>query len=154
MHKLKFKKLSRLLKNNTLIAKSIGENIHMLDNIEFFLIKQLPVDLKNHCHANNLVNKSLTLMVDSAAWSSKLRFIQPSLEQALRQEYPDVINTLNIKVRPATPVVSHQKEGKRRPFRPELSDNSRHIIQDMADGMEDSDLKESLIRLAKTRRKK
>jgi len=152
MYKLKFKKLSRLLKNNTLIAKSISDNIHMLENIEVFLKKQLPHELQNHCYANNLANKCLILMVDSPAWSSKLRFIQPSLEQALVQQYPEIINALKIKVRPATRPENTQPD-KDKSFRPALSDTSRSIIQDMAEGMDDSDLKESLIRLAKTKRK-
>ena len=149
MYKLKFKKLSRLLKNNTLIARSIDENIHLLENIKVFLEKQLPDELNNHCHANNIVNKRLTLIIDSPAWSSKLRFIQPALEQALTRQYPDIIETVKIKVRPAAP---KKKTDDKKHYRPQLSEKSRQIIQDMADGMDDSDLKESLIRLAKTRR--
>jgi len=152
MFKLKFKKLSKLLKNNKLVPESVRKNMSELANIEIFLQKNLPDGIKNHCFPLNISNMELTLMVESPAIHSKLRFILPMIEETFRQNYPLQINSIKIKVYPKK---KHQDDSSKKPARrPVLSDDTRSHLQSMANEMEESDLKDALNRLSKNRPQK
>jgi len=147
MFKLKFKKLSKLLKNNTLIPESVSKQLYVMENIEDFLSNMLPNDLKQHCYPLNVRNKKLVLVIDSPAWKSRLHYLLPTIEPALRKKFPKIIMDIELKIIPP----SLPPKPKLTPARKELTEQSRGIITSMADGMEDSDLKRSLERLGKHR---
>ena len=145
MFKLKFKKLSKLLKNNTLIPGSVSKKLYVMENIEDFLSNMLPNDLKQHCYPLNIRDGKLVLVIDSPAWKSKLHYILPSIEPALAKKFPKTIRGIELKIIPP----SVPPKPKLTPARKKLTEQSRGIITSMADGMEDSDLKRSLERLGK-----
>jgi len=148
MFKLKFKKLSNLLKNNKLVPVSVKNNLTELAKIEKILQQFLPEELKNHCFPLNIRKMELTLMVDSPAVHTKLRFTLPSLEQALQDHYHRKINLINIKICPKPLTIENPPQQSQRIA---LSSETRSHIQSMADEMEPSDLKDALSRLSKNK---
>ena len=152
MFKLKFKKISNLLKNNKLVPESIRKNMIELASIEFFLQKNLPDELRNHCFPLNISNMELTIMVDTPAMHSKLRFILPMIEETFKEKYSGDINAINIKVYPKETLIESQTKPVNK--RPALSEDTRSHLQSMADDMDDSELKEALTRLSRNRRVK
>ena len=150
MFKLKFKKLSNLLKNNKLVPPSVRENLSELANIEIFLRDNLPDELKDHCFPLNISNMELTLLVDTPAMHSKLRFILPMIEETFKQNYHKKIKSINIKVIPKKTILDNQSVKPNK--RPILSDDARTHLQSTANEMEESDLKDALTRLSRNRR--
>ena len=150
MFNLKFKKLSKLLKNNRMISDSVSKKLYVMENIEDFLSNLLPNDLKSHCYPLNVRDGKLILMLDSPAWKSRMHYSLPTIEPALIEKFPKHIRVVELKIVP----VGEQPKPKLTPARKELSDSSRDIISSMANGMDDSDLKNSLRRLSRNRNKR
>jgi len=138
------------LKNNKLVPTSIRKNMTELANIELFLQNNLPDELKNHCFPLNISNMELTIMVDSPAMHSKLRFILPMIEETFKEKYLGDINAINIKIYPKKTLIESTTKTVTR--RPALSDDTRSHLQSMADDMDDSELKDALTRLSRNRK--
>ncbi len=147
MSKLKYQKLHKLLKNNALIANSITETLYALQNIEIFLQDHVQQTLLQHIKPLNISGKTLVLMVDSPAWKSRLRFLLPDLEKKLQQHTGGKINHISIKIIPATDRQKRKTVGHNNARIP-LSTNSQAIITSLADTLDDSRLKASLLRLS------
>ena len=138
------------MKNNKLVPTSIRKNMTELANIELFLQNNLPDELKNHCFPLNISNMELTIMVDSPAMHSKLRFILPMIEETFKEKYLGDINAINIKIYPKKTLIESTTKTVTR--RPALSDDTRSHLQSMADDMDDSELKDALTRLSRNRK--
>jgi len=151
MFKLKFKKLSKILNNNKLVPESIRNNLIELAKIEIFLQQNLPAELQMHCFPLTINKRRLTMSVDSTAIHTRLRFVLPTLEQDLRQYTHQQIQSIDIKVYPANPVATVQPE-KQKTRRAALSEQTREHLSSMANEMEDSDLKQALIRLSRNKK--
>jgi len=147
MYKLKYKKLHKLLKNNSLIADTVTETLQALNNIEVFIHAQLPAGIRDHVKPLNIYGNTLVLEVDSPALKSRLRYLSPELEKNLRQHTANSISHLVIKVIPNAG--SNLKPSSGSSKRPPLSSNSQSIIKSLADSMDDSKLRSSLLKLSK-----
>ncbi len=147
MSKLKYQKLHKLLKNNTLIANSITETLYALKTIEVFLQKQVPEQLRAHIKPLNISGNTLVLMVESPAWKSRLRFVLPDLEKKLHQHTNGKINHVAIRIIPNRDRQTETKD-TRKNHRAALSSKSQDIIQALAGSLDDSKLKASLLKLA------
>ncbi|HEC30107.1 MAG TPA: DUF721 domain-containing protein [Gammaproteobacteria bacterium] len=150
MFKLKFNRIYMLLKNNKMIANSVTKSLSDMEKFEAFLKKNLPEEINKHCHPLHLTDSELVLVVDSAAWNTKLRFIIPSLEKKLRKHYPGQVRKIRIKV--CLNNVRHETPAREKHRRATLSEDSQSVIIESAEDMADSDLKESLLRLAGNRK--
>jgi hypothetical protein len=146
MQKLKYRKLNKLLKNNSLIASSITETLYALRHMELFVNEQLPVGLREHVKPLNISGFTLVLMVSTPAWKSKLRFQLPALEKQLQQKTGNQLRQISVKIVP-----EKQHEGNtsgKKIERSSLSLSSQSVIKGLADSLDDSRLKSSLLRLS------
>ena len=151
MQKLKYKKLHKLLKNNSLIANSITDTLYALKHMESFVNEQLPAGLREHVQPLNISGYTLVLMVSSPAWKSKLRFQLPSLEKQLQKKTGNRLRQISVKI---VPEKQHEgKTGDKKPVRSSLSLSSQSIIKDLADSLDDSKLKSSLLKLSQQNRR-
>jgi hypothetical protein len=151
MSKLKYKKLHKLLKNNALIANSITEKLYALKNIEIFLQEQIPEQLLQHIKPLNISGNTLVLLVDSPAWKSRLRFLLPDIEKKLQQRTAGKINHVTIKIIPDTDRHAGKSTNAKNARAP-LSSKSQAIINSLAENMDESRLKTSLLRLGQKKK--
>jgi hypothetical protein len=116
-----------------------------LKRLTQLLQAELNPSLAPHCHVARLTPSHLTIVVDSPAWSTRLRFQSNSLLRQLSKKYSifQGVNNIEIKVYPA------------RLTRPAPQSMPRHIspaaaetITDMANSIDEPGLKEALLRLA------
>jgi len=152
MYKLKYKKLHKLLKNNSLIANSVTETLYALNNIEQFLYAELPSGVREHVKPLNISGHTLVLETTTPALKSKLRYLTPELEKRLRHHTSNQLNRLVIKVIPNKGSIKKPSAGSKQ--RPPMSSNSRSIIESFADNIDDPKLKSSLLRLSKNATRK
>jgi hypothetical protein len=64
----------------------------------------LPEDLGTHVTGAVLHDDTVVILVDSAAWASRIRFHAPELVQSLAPRYDGVVARVRVKVRPAVHV--------------------------------------------------
>ena len=117
-----------------------------LDRLNRVIRRPLPADLRNHVHAVGIKKETLTVATDSAAWASKLRFLESTLTSACNQALDTRVR--RVRVRVIAPVPARQARTG-----PRLSAAGQECLQAAAEGMEDSKLKRALGRLARQRRK-
>lgn len=100
----------------------------------------------DHIYLASVSQDTAILYTDSPAWASKLRFRTQQLLDIIRKysEYPD-INTIRIKVSPGLfKPEDHETDGK-------LSPKTTKFLEEIANNIEDPDLKSALIRLSRNR---
>ena len=87
----------------------------------------------------------MTIMVDSAAWASKFRFVSHHLVPALNELDPIFKATKQIHVK-----VLNQRVEQEAPTyqRPQLNQENARGLETLADSVNDDDLKAALTRLA------
>ncbi len=111
--------------------------------IQALLNSHLPEQLNAHYQVAALEQGVLTLHTDSPAWAAKLRFLTGNLLNIVRDSgIPEPISTIRVKARP--PVTKPQDTGQR----PRLSPQTTRFLRDMADTIEDPELRASLLRLS------
>ena len=111
--------------------------------------EQLDENLAPHCYIGNLEPSYLTILVDSAAWASRLRFESSQLPDRLRNVHPAFARLQHIKVKIITELHGEQPAvhtpGAQRPH---LNPENARIINSLADSIDDAALQDALHRLA------
>jgi hypothetical protein len=106
---------------------------------------ELDSSLAPHCHVARLTPSQLTIVVDSPAWATRLRFQTTTLLRQLAKKHHifQSIKNIDIKIYPARlqrravpPVPRH------------LSSGAATVITDMANSIDNPGLKQALLRLA------
>ena len=105
----------------------------------------LDPSLKDHVRLSNMRPDTLILTVESPVWASKLRYMGSVLLQKMNNN-PHIfknISNIEIKVQPS------KKSVAKTPITPRyLSENAASCIQEMANSIDNSDLKKALNKLA------
>lgn len=105
----------------------------------------LEPDLAPHCYIGNIEKNQLTVMVDSAAWASKFRFLSQSILPALNELNPSFANVNSIQVK----ILNKPHEPIPIPYqRPELNQDNANGLLTLAENVDDDNLQEALTRLA------
>jgi len=110
------------------------------------LRQQLEPDLAVHCYIGRLDNDTLVILVDSAAWASKLRFHSQSLLPPLQAAHQSFAQIQQIRIK----ILSQSVTAPPPEFqRPTMNQENAQGLKTLADGIEDADLQAALVRLAK-----
>ncbi|MCU7937746.1 MAG: DUF721 domain-containing protein [gamma proteobacterium symbiont of Bathyaustriella thionipta] len=109
-----------------------------------FAEKVTVLGFSNKKNSNNDNQQALIVAAISPAWASKLRFYTPTLKRSLCAE-PQFNQLKKIVIRVAASKASVKKDNES----PLYSQNSAAIIQNSAEHIENNELKEALIRLAR-----
>jgi hypothetical protein len=107
------------------------------------LRRELPPPLSEHCLHAGLADRVLTLVADSSAWGSRLRFFAPELVKSLQEDYGPIEST-RIRIQP--PVRPGSSDPRASPA--SMSPGTVQLLRDAADGLGDTDLGRALRRLA------
>lgn len=135
--------INKLIKRNsafTNLSQTITEQQHLLEYIRALL----PKSIAPHCLAAVRNRSTLTLFVDSPAWSSRLRYLTAELLRSLNNNDPK-IDRIKIRIMP------HAVDSKtNRPKRhiKALPKEEAKQLQNVAESIEDDELSAALRRLA------
>lgn len=154
MKKLYPKSIGNILKNKNLFTNSLTEQTQILQQLTNILQSILPEPLARHCKVANIHphSKTIVLAASSPVWSSRLRFHSPRILKALQQDYQLPFYRSRIlvsKVEPEDigrirPVDMHPPGNKPQST---LSQNNAALVQKTAQAIENSELRDSLLRL-------
>jgi hypothetical protein len=137
--------LSALLKDNSRTPGKLCTHIDFLINLQARLCRFLAPPMNAHCTVANCAHDTLVLHADSPAWATKLRYHTTAI-LAYMQNAGDLpsLKTIRIKVVPVS------KQAPDTPVRPlSLSSASARLINQVAAGMPDGELRLSLLKLAR-----
>lgn len=135
------KSLKQILGSKTLGIQSLLQQSQQLKQLNAQLAHLLPLPLSLHCTAAGVSNRTLTLLVESPAWATRLRLQTPSIIKGLRNFQ---IEALTVKVRP--PQTTPQTPSR---ARPRMSPETANLLNNLAETTGDPKLKLALLRLAK-----
>lgn len=116
-----------------------------LKRLTRLLQAELNPSLAPHCHVARLTPPQLTIVVDSPAWSTRLRFQSPALLRQLARKHQifQGVTHIEIKIYPA------RLQRRAPPSAPRhISPDAATVITDMANSVDDPGLKQALLRLA------
>ena len=110
------------------------------------LRQQLQPDLAPHCYIGNLEQDYLVILVDSAAWASKLRFCAQSLMTQLNRAHHSFANVERLRVK-----ILNQSVQRAEPVfqKPQMNKENAQGLNTLADSVDDPGLQAALSRLAK-----
>lgn len=146
MARSKPNRISSLLTNNkSSAAHELIRHSSKLQQLEQLVQDSLPRNLSPHCTMANYRENILVLHVDSAIWSSKLRFFIPTLEYELKQHYEFThLKQVIIKTRP-----NYSKHHQASPQKASMSKNTADLLNNLADYVTNEDLASALRKLSK-----
>jgi hypothetical protein len=103
----------------------------------------LPQDLALECRVANVRDQVLTVHINNAAWATRLRFLTPGLLPNLNRLADfTAVNEIRLKV---VPVVTDVPTA---PRAAELRPPDRVPLLELANGIDDADLRNAILRLA------
>ena len=119
-------------------------------NQEF--LKNLPSPINLHVQLAHVHGSKLHVIADSPAWATKLRFMSSHIIPTLRKniQYFQYVKEMDISTRP---INAKDKKIKRAHSR-HISSSAKNCLENMAAGLDNEDLKQSLLRLAKQHKNK
>ena len=118
-----------------------------INRLTHILRRHLDDQLAKHCYVGNIQKPILTILVDSASWATRLRFVAPDLIGKLsedNQAFKD-IERINIKI--LTP--SQEKADAAQKQGPQMNPDNARGIRSLAETIEDPDLQRALNKLAR-----
>ena len=135
-------KLLRAQKSN--VAELVTQ-ARQLGHLSDIVQAMLEPSLADHCHLAHFDGSRMVLVADSPAWAARLRFSLDTLVSQLKQ-YSNKFHGLSkieVAVRPELPDLPQPDVVKRA-----ISVEAAQYIEESAQGIEDTELKQALRRLA------
>jgi len=142
MKKSKQQPIADILNKSSFTLGNLRHKVVELVRFNERLQAVLPEGLRPHCQAANYRDQKLIVLCDSAAWSTRLRFMEHDLLKKLKTEDHFTIKSIQCIVR-QTPASQEEQFWEATP----ISGESRTHIKRLADSMEDNDLKMALLKL-------
>ncbi len=109
------------------------------------LRQQLEPDLAVHCYIGKLDKDCLVILVDSAAWASKLRFHSQTLLPQLQMAHQSFAQLSLIRVKILSQSVSIPEPEYQKP---KMNKENAKGLNTLAESIDDADLQAALTRLA------
>ncbi len=137
----------------SLLAESTGGLAELvaaagrLEQVDAALAEVLDPAVRAHVRAIGLDGGILTLLADSPAWATRLRFLAPMLREELAGVGP--LERVAIVARPVSPERVLEPPVRQAAS---LSEETATLLESIADGIADSALSESVRRVARHRR--
>ncbi len=126
----------------------LQERCEQLKRLDSLVRKLLPEALREHCRVANLRAGELVLQTESPAWSAMLRYQLPALLKRLQaMDGIPSLRHIRIKVMPASGAVQLRRLQPVMPLR--MTAATAALIASLAESLEDSALRASLLRLAR-----
>jgi len=145
------KKAPSYLKKANRELGSILLKVQVLQELEVCLLAYLPVAMRSYCQVANLEKGRLTLMVANGSIATELRFQTHELLMKFKQD-PKLqrISEIRCKVRPP---IARSAPAKTPAPVPLLSPETAQMVQEMAESLTHSPLREVMTKIAHHRKK-
>jgi len=139
--------INRLLSEEDGALEKLYNHARVLIEIRESLKNVIPSRAFQHITVANIHDEALIIHADSAAWAARLRFYIPEMLKSLNANNACTgLKTIRIKVIPADTAPHPGADRKLR-----ISSNTARLLKHVAGSIEDSDLRDSLLRLARNR---
>lgn len=120
-----------------------------LDSLTRLIRSCLPAECQDHVSVADIRDRQLILVTDSPVWSSRLRLFQNNILEMLKTHANLELGQIRIKQtypkkQAETPVFNHRH----------LAEHSAKLVKQMADSVDDPELRQALSKLAKNTAKK
>lgn len=114
-------------------------------NQEF--LKLIPTPVNQHVQLGHIDGRRIHVIADSPAWAAKFRFMSAHLIHTLNKniQYFQKVSEISIVTRP---VPEKPFKESRRFIQRKLSVEAKNCLENMAESLDDGNLKHSLLRLA------
>ena len=146
------KPLYKYLKRKNHGVADLVTKAHFMGTLNQEFLKNLPSPINLHVQLAHVHGSKLHVIADTPAWATKLRFMSAHIIPTLRKniQYFQYVKEITISTRP---VNSKEKQIKIRHSRC-ISSHAKDCLENMAEALENDDLKQSLLRLAKQHKNK
>ncbi|MDZ4263878.1 MAG: DciA family protein [Pseudomonadota bacterium] len=134
------KSVKQILSSKTVGMQGLLQHTQQLKQLNAQLTHLLPLPLSLHCTAAGVSQQTLTLLVESSAWATRLRLQAPSIIRGLQSFN---IKTLTVKIQPVQKAAAATSRS-----RPKMSPDTANLLNDLAETTSDPKLKSALLRLA------
>lgn len=135
--------LTELLSGGSPGLAALASEARRLETMRRRIVRHLPSDTAPHCLGAALEDDVLTLFLDSAVWTTVLRYQHTSLLAAVQQDLGHPCRTLQLKVLPEPAPGIAPKPPPR-----QLSAETRRLLASTAASLDDAPLADALKRLA------
>jgi hypothetical protein len=142
---------NHILKNEGKALLHLFQKLDQLKELNRIFAQYAEPGIVAHCKIANLQNNCLIVIVDNGNWATQLRFHIPNLIVQMRQH--TVLQNLKAiccKTRPDPALVKPQKKRQRSMVR--ISASTATLIEQSAEGISDTKLRNILERIAKKAR--
>ncbi len=136
--------LSGLLSSQNAQLASLAAEARRLESLRQCILKCLTPETAPHCLGADLKDGTLTLYLDSGAWTTALRYQHHVVLAAVQTQVRQPCHTLKLKVLPEPLPGVPPAPGPR-----VLSAETQQLLESTAGGVDDPALAESLKRLAR-----
>jgi hypothetical protein len=143
------KKISSFIENDSRDLQTVYAKINMLDQLSSKVMIHLDATIAKYCQVANLVNGKLTLIVANGSVATQLRFQVNDVLRKIRQD-PSLkhITSIECKVRPSQNQISSRLSTKAPKTMPALSAQTADIVKNIAESIDDPELREVMTRIA------
>ncbi len=125
---------------------SVLQRARQLRRLARVIRERLPADLAEHALVANTRGDRVIMIVESAAWATRLRFHPAGFLAGLKSPEGQPLRRVDVKVRP----LSREPRPTRQPRLPSAAVGDR--LNAVADGIADEELAQALRRLARNAR--
>ncbi len=125
----------------------LSQRVQRLKQLNETLKSLLPPQFSEHCFLANVNEHTLVIHTDNASYASLLRFQSPTLCKELSKHLPQIVNKLDVRVRPINDTSLNSEVNSIT-----LPDNAAAALQQTADTIDEGPLKQALLRLAQRRK--
>lgn len=128
-----------------LFNRQYEEKARLLSHFQQIVDETLPEILLAHCQVANYSNSVLTVVVDSPVWAARFKIQQKSIISLMSNKSNSPIEAIKVLIKQPNTSPKKEKVAKSR----HLSRQSAESIKASAEYINDQELKEALLNLAK-----
>ncbi|MBK1672558.1 hypothetical protein CKO35_04440 [Ectothiorhodospira shaposhnikovii] len=128
-----------------LLDPALLTRARMLENLTWSVRNLLPPGPREHCWVSGMEDGALTLVTDSGAWATQLRYLKREILKQIQAHHGLHPRSIQIRVCPA--LSDARKENRPRQANA-LSNRARESLLSAANTVEDTELRQALRRLA------
>lgn len=127
--------------------RKIVRHTQRLSALNQILAQCLPENLRAHCQVGQFSVTEITILVESAAWLTHLRYLKSQILQSLKkQPQCNYLQEVHFRIK-LSELIKEQSQVKQ--ISQKMSADNKELLQNVAETVENLALKAALLRLAK-----
>jgi len=141
------KPLYKYLKRNNDGVADLVTKARFMGKLNQEFLKNIPSPINLHVQLAHINGTKLHVIADSPAWATKFRFMSSHIIPTLKKniQYFQYVKEMTVSARP----VNSKKEKRKFSRTHHISSVAKSCLENMAEGLDNKDLQQSLLRLAK-----